>query len=103
MDLLSQLEINGIGYRVKIEGGSLVLNVGFSHPVNYQIPDDIDISVNKNQITVAGIDKQRVGQIAAEIRSIKKPEPYKGEGIKYVDETVRPEGRQGGERSLENV
>ena len=90
-----QLEIKGIGYRVKTEGSTLVLNVGFSHPVNFQIPEDIDITVAKNKITVAGIDKQRVGQIAAEIRSIKKPEPYKGKGIRYVDEVVRRKAGKG--------
>lgn len=84
-----QLEINGIGYKALVQGKKLVLNVGYSHPVEYEIPDEIEIKVEKNIITVNGIDKQQVGQVAAEIRSIRKPEPYKGKGIKYVDEVIR--------------
>jgi len=84
-----QLEINGIGFKAQISGKLLVLNVGFSHPVEYNISEDIQISVEKNVITITGIDKQKVGQIAAEIRTIKKPEPYKGKGIKYIDEVIR--------------
>lgn len=84
-----QLEINGIGFKAAVSGQNLVLNVGFSHPVNYAIPADVIISVDKNIINVSGIDKQRVGQIAAEIRAIKKPEPYKGKGIKYLEEVIR--------------
>ena len=90
-----KLEVNGIGYRVGIENKELVLHVGFSHPINYKIPEDLDITVTKNQITVRGIDKQRVGQIAAEIRSIKKPEPYKGKGIKYLDEVIQRKAGKG--------
>jgi large subunit ribosomal protein L6 len=84
-----QLEINGIGFKAQVQGGNLILNVGFSHPVTYVIAKDITISVEKNIITVNGIDKQRVGQVAAEIRAIKKPEPYKGKGIKYINEVIR--------------
>lgn len=83
-----KLEINGVGFRVVIQGKKLVLNVGFSHPVEYQIPEGIQIVAEKNEITVSGIDKQKVGQVAAEIRAIKKPEPYKGKGIKYKDEVI---------------
>lgn len=83
------LEINGVGFKVAMQGKKLVLNVGFSHTVEYETPVGINISVEKNQITVSGIDRQLVGQTAAEIRSIKKPEPYKGKGIKYIDETIR--------------
>ena len=84
-----QLEINGVGFKAEVKGKVLVLNVGYSHTVDYNIPDDINVSTEKNVITIEGIDKQRVGQIAAEIRAIKKPEPYKGKGIKYIDEVVR--------------
>jgi len=84
-----QLEINGIGFKAQLQGNNLVLNVGFSHPVTYAIPQEVSISVDKNIITISGIDKQKVGQTAAEIRAIKKPEPYKGKGIKYVGEVIR--------------
>ncbi|MFH1667905.1 MAG: 50S ribosomal protein L6 [Candidatus Komeilibacteria bacterium] len=84
-----QLEINGVGHKVAMQGDKLVLNVGFSHPVEYPKTEGIDLAVEKNVITVSGIDRQRVGQVAAEIRAIKKPEPYKGKGIKYIDEHLR--------------
>lgn len=84
-----QLEINGIGFKAQTQGSTLVLNVGFSHQVEYQFPAGIQVGVEKNVITVSGIDKQLVGQVAAEIRAIKKPEPYLGKGIKYIDEVIR--------------
>ncbi|MFH1866475.1 MAG: 50S ribosomal protein L6 [Patescibacteria group bacterium] len=84
-----QLEIQGVGYRAQVDGDKVVLNVGYSHPVNYKIPAGITIKVEKNIITVQGISKQQVGQVAAELRAIKIPEPYKGKGIKYVGEVVR--------------
>jgi len=84
------LEIVGIGYRANLQGKDLQLNLGYSHPVIYPIPEDIEVEVEKqNKITVKGIDKQKVGQVAAEIRSFRKPEPYKGKGIRYTDEQVR--------------
>lgn len=83
------LEINGVGFKVVLQGKKLVLNVGFSHPVEYALPTGINAEVDKNQIKIIGIDKQLVGQIAAEIRAIKKPEPYKGKGIKYKTEVIR--------------
>jgi large subunit ribosomal protein L6 len=84
------LEIEGIGYRAKVEGRVLTLNVGYSHPVNYPIPEGITIEVRDNtKILVKGADKQQVGQVAAEIRNIKKPEPYKGKGIRYEGERIR--------------
>ena len=86
---VKQLEINGIGFKASVQAGKLVLLVGFSHPVEYAIPAGIDIKVEKNIITITGIDKQRVGQTAAEIRSIKKPEPYKGKGIRYFGEVIK--------------
>ncbi len=83
------LEINGVGFKALMQGKDLSLNVGFSHPVVYKTPAGITIEVEKNVIKISGIDKQQVGQVAAEIRGIKKPEPYKGKGIKYSDETIR--------------
>ncbi len=83
-----KLEVNGVGYKVALSGRKLVLNLGFSHPVEFEIPEGIDCEVDKNVITIKGIDKQLVGQVAADIRKIKKPEPYKGKGIKYVDEII---------------
>ena len=84
-----ELEINGVGYRASMKGADLKIEAGYSDPVIYEVPDDIDVSVEGNEITVKGIDKELVGKVAAEIRSIRKPEPYKGKGIKYVDETIR--------------
>jgi len=83
-----KLEINGVGYRAALKGKELELQLGFSHPILYPIPDGIQISVEKNIITVKGHDKQKVGQVAAEIRSFRPPEPYKGKGVKYVDEVI---------------
>ncbi len=84
-----KLEIEGIGFKAILEGQNLSLNVGFSHPVKYPIPEGIKITVEKNLITITGIDKDLVGRTAAEIRAIKKPEPYKGKGIHYLGEVIR--------------
>lgn len=84
-----ELEINGVGFKVALQGQKLVLNVGFSHQVEYELPTGITAVVEKNNIKIIGIDKHLVGQTAAEIRAIKKPEPYKGKGIKYIDEHIR--------------
>lgn len=84
-----ELEMVGVGYKAAMEGEKLVLNVGFSHPVEFAPPPEIKIQVNKSIIAVLGIDKALVGQVAAEIRAVKKPEPYKGKGIRYVGEEVR--------------
>jgi large subunit ribosomal protein L6 len=85
-----KLEINGIGYRAMMQGNTLVLNLGYSHPINYQPAEGLTIEVSgRNEIVVKGIDKQKVGQAAAEIRSFRKPEPYKGKGILYAGERVR--------------
>jgi large subunit ribosomal protein L6 len=92
-----KLELNGVGYRVSGGGQSLNMTLGFSHPVQYKAPAGINLTVEKNIIAVSGIDKQKVGQVAAEIRALKKPEPYKGKGIKYVDEQIiRKAGKTGG-------
>jgi len=84
-----QLEVNGVGYKVQTKGKVLVLNVGYSHPVEFSFPEGIEITAEGNVITVSGIDKQLVGETAAQIRKVRKPEPYKGKGIKYTDEVVR--------------
>lgn len=84
-----RLEINGVGYKAQVAGDKLVLNVGYSHQVDFAIPRGIEIKVDKNIIIVSGIDKQLVGETAAQIRSVKKVEPYKLKGIKYIDEQVR--------------
>jgi large subunit ribosomal protein L6 len=84
------LEINGVGYRAAVQGKNLQLQLGFSHDVLYAIPEGITIKCDKpTSITITGFDKQRVGQVAAEIRGYKRPEPYKGKGIKYDNETIR--------------
>lgn len=94
-----QLEINGVGYRVAAQGQDLKLNLGFSHDVIFKIPAGITTKLEQNVITISGIDKQQVGQIAADIRKLKKPEPYKGKGIKYVGERIiRKSGKSGKEK-----
>ncbi|MBX4196971.1 50S ribosomal protein L6 [Candidatus Saccharibacteria bacterium] len=93
-----KLEINGVGYRVAQQGTDLKFNLGFSHDVIYKVPAGVNITIEQNVITVSGISKQQVGQVAAEIRSLKKPEPYKGKGIKYIDERIiRKSGKSGKE------
>ena len=84
-----KLEVNGVGYRAAKSGNKLTLNLGFSHPVEMEDPEGIESVVEGNTITVKGIDKEKVGQYAAEIRDKRRPEPYKGKGIKYADETIR--------------
>lgn len=83
------LEVNGVGYKVAKQGTKLVLSLGYSHPVEMQDPDGVEAVVEGNKITVKGIDKEKVGQYAAEIRDKRRPEPYKGKGIKYADEVIR--------------
>jgi len=91
-----KLEVNGVGFRVNGGGQEIEMALGFSHPVKYKAQDGVQLTVNKMEITVNGIDKQKVGQTAAEIRSLKKPEPYKGKGIKYSDEVIlRKAGKAG--------
>lgn len=84
-----KLELRGIGYKVEVQGKNLKFQVGFSHPVLLTIPAGLDAQVEKNFITITGIDKEAVGQFAANVRSVKKPEPYKGKGIRYEGEYVR--------------
>jgi large subunit ribosomal protein L6 len=91
-----KLEINGVGFRVSGGGQAITLSLGFSHPIEYKAMEGVSLTVEKNVITVNGIDKQKVGQVAAEIRALKKPEPYKGKGIKYVGEVIlRKAGKTG--------
>lgn len=91
-----KLELNGVGFRVATQGTDLKLNLGFSHDVIYKVPQGVQVAVEQNTMTVTGIDKQQVGQVAAEIRALKKPEPYKGKGIKYADERIlRKSGKSG--------
>ena len=95
-----KLEISGVGYRAEVTGNSLKFILGFSSPVQYDIPKGIDIKVDKQvNIVVSGIDKQLVGRVAAEIRSLKKPEPYKGKGIKYADEYIKRKAGKSAERA----
>ena len=84
-----KLEVNGVGYRAAKSGKKLTLNLGYSHPVEMEDPEGLESTVEGNIITVKGIDKEKVGQYAAEIRDKRRPEPYKGKGIKYADETIR--------------
>ena len=84
-----QLEVNGVGYRVAAQGADLKLELGFSHPVIFQMPSGVKAAIEKNVITLSGIDKEAVGKAAAELRALRPPEPYKGKGIKYMDELIR--------------
>jgi large subunit ribosomal protein L6 len=91
------LEINGVGYRAAVQGKVLNLQLGFSHDINFEIPEGLEIKVDKNIITINGTDKQAVGQAAAEIRAFRPPEPYKGKGVKYSDEVIiRKAGKAAG-------
>ena len=84
-----QLEINGVGYKAEKKGPKLVLSLGYSHPIEFTLPPGIDAKTDKNMLILSGIDRQAVGAAAAKIRSFRPPEPYKGKGIKYLEETIR--------------
>ncbi len=89
------LEIEGVGYRAEVKGNEVILNVGFSHPVNISIPEGVSVEVVKSVITLTGADKDEVGQFAANLRKVKKPEPYKGKGIRYRGEyIIRKQGKK---------
>jgi large subunit ribosomal protein L6 len=91
------LEISGLGYKAELDGNTLVLNVGYSHAVRFALPEGIAASIEKNTIvTLSGIDKQKVGQVAANIRSIRRPEPYKGKGIRYAGEKIKRKAGKAG-------
>ena len=84
-----QLELRGVGYRAQAQGKTVNLTLGFSHPINYAVPDGVEVETpSQTQIVVRGVDKQKVGQVAAEIRAYRPPEPYKGKGVRYTDERV---------------
>ena len=92
-----QLEINGVGYKAEIKGPKVVLSLGYSHPIEYQLPEGISAKTDKNLLILSGIDREKLGGAAAKIRSFRPPEPYKGKGIKYVTETVlRKAGKTAG-------
>ena len=95
------LEMNGVGYRASLSGKTLELNLGYSHPVKYELPDGIEVKILKqNRISVNGADKELVGRVANKIRNFRPPEPYLGKGVKYVDEVIRRKtGKSGGEKS----
>lgn len=94
---IKKLEVQGIGYKVELAGKALMLSVGFSHPIKMEIPEGVTAIVEKNVITISGADKDAVGQFAAVVRAVKKPEPYKGKGIRYEGEVVRQkEGKKAG-------
>ncbi len=91
------LEFNGVGYKAAVKGKQLVLNLGYSHPIEYDLPEGVEAKVQKNTISITGASKELVGFTAAKIRSFRPPEPYKGKGVKYADETiVRKAGKTGG-------
>ena len=92
------LDVIGVGYKVAVQGKSVVLTVGFSHPVEYPLPAGVDAAVEGNKLTISGIDKQLVGEVAAQIRRVRPPEPYKGKGIKYVDEIIRRKAGKSGSK-----
>ena len=93
------LKFNGVGYKAKVSGKKLEMNFGYSHPIIFDIPEGIEISVEKSQISVKGIDRQKVGQVAAQIRDVRPPEPYLGKGVRYADEViVKKAGKSGAEK-----
>ncbi len=83
------LEINGIGYKAEVKGKTIVFNLGYSHPINFELPEGISASIEKSTVKISGIDNQLLGQTAATIRKLRPPEPYKGKGIKYAEERIR--------------
>jgi len=92
-----QLEINGVGYKAEIKGPKIVLSLGYSHPIEYALPEGITAKVDKNMLILGGIDRQALGAAASKIRSFRPPEPYKGKGIKYIEETItRKAGKTAG-------
>jgi large subunit ribosomal protein L6 len=92
-----QLEINGVGYKAEVKGANITLSLGYSHPVEFKLPEGIAAKVDKNMLILSGIDRQALGGAAAKIRSFRPPEPYKGKGIKYVEETIlRKAGKTAG-------
>lgn len=96
---VKSLEFNGVGYKAAVSGSTLTLNLGYSHPIDYKLPQGIEAKVNKNVIEFHGCDKELVGFVAAQVRSFREPEPYKGKGLKYTDETIiRKAGKTGAKK-----
>lgn len=94
-----QLEYNGVGYKAAVSGNKLTLNLGYSHPIEYTLPEGVSAKVNKNVIDITGANKELVGFVAAKVRSFRPPEPYKGKGVKYADEhIIRKAGKTGGKK-----
>ena len=96
-DFTKSLVIEGVGYRATLEGEKLILNLGYSHPIRFEVPKGVKIAVEKNTMTITGADRQLVGETAARIRKLRKPEPYKGKGIRYAGEIVR---RKAGKKAV---
>lgn len=92
------LEVVGVGYKVSVQGKKVILNVGYSHPVEYDLPAGIEAKAEGSKLTISGIDKQLVGETAAKIRRVREPEPYKGKGIKYADEIIRRKAGKSGKK-----
>lgn len=93
------LEFNGVGYKAAVAGSTLTLNLGYSHPIDYKLPKGVEAKVNKNTIEIHGSDKELVGFVAAQVRSYREPEPYKGKGLKYIDEKIiRKAGKTGAKK-----
>ncbi len=90
------LEVIGVGYKVSVQGKNIILNVGFSHPVQFPLPAGIEAKAEGSKLTVSGVDKQLVGEVAAQLRRVRPPEPYKGKGIKYIDEQIRRKAGKSG-------
>lgn len=90
------LEIVGVGYRAELKGRTIIFNLGYSNPINFELPDGIDANVDKSKIVLMGIDKELLGRTAAKIRSLRPPEPYKGKGVKYIDENIRRKAGKAG-------
>jgi len=96
---VENLEFNGVGYKAAVAGANLTLNLGYSHPIEYKLPKGIEAKVNKNTIEIHGSDKELVGFVAAQVRSYREPEPYKGKGLKYIDEKIiRKAGKTGAKK-----
>lgn len=96
---VKSLEFNGVGYKAVVSGSTLTLNLGYSHPIDYKLPNGVEAKVNKNVIEFSGCDKELVGFVAAQVRSFREPEPYKGKGLKYTDETIiRKAGKTGAKK-----
>lgn len=93
------LEFNGVGYKAAVAGNTLTLNLGYSHPIDYKLPKGVEAKINKNTIEIHGSDKELVGFVAAQVRSFREPEPYKGKGLKYIDEKIiRKAGKTGAKK-----